>query len=164
MQRVSRMALWNFYCFNIFCPPYYFKCILLVNWIMIYVLSCSNRKNKLILCAWVCFIITLVWHSCLLVCVSLAPRCCSLLGKTPRLTVSVYLQMYSGVKHKPHETGVICSEKLLLNSTLNFTSTPQLFSTRNVGMHSPNPYPDRWEKKKMREKASNKAARGYRRL
>lgn len=71
--------------------------------------------------------------------------------------------MYSGVKHEPHETGVICSEKLLLDSTLNFTTTPRLFSTRNVWMHSTNLYPDCGEKKQMREKASNKAARGYRR-
>lgn len=91
MQRVSRMALWNFDCFDIFCPPYCFKCILLVNWIMIYVLSWRSKKNKLILCSLVYFIITLVWHSRLLVCVSLAPRRCSLLGKALRLTVSVCL-------------------------------------------------------------------------
>lgn len=136
---------------------------------MIYVLSCSNKKNKLILCSWVCLIITLVWHSRLLVCMCLwlldAAVCLE------RLHVSQFpctkrLQMYSGVKHEPHETGVICSEKLLLDSALNFTSTPRLFSTRgNVWMYSPNLYPDRGEKKneKMREKASNKAARGYRR-
>lgn len=44
---------------------------------------------------------------------------------------------------------------VLRSSCSTFTSTPQLFSPRNVGMHSPNPYPDRWEKKKMREKASS---------
>lgn len=92
--RCIALAEWHCEIFTVsilFWPPYCFKCILLVNWIMISVLSCSNKKNKLILCSWVCFIITLVWHSRLLVCVSLAPGRCSLLGKTLRLTVSVYL-------------------------------------------------------------------------